>query len=237
MATIRISLQIAIDDICSFCNTLEMSSSATLPEDPELRAAVIADAATRLKMLQRLGDLGMRLAEDVVERAVTSPYHPEPRHEPARAFANVSRSVRLTLVLQEKMEARLIALRNGAALFPGAGAAARAKGGGERPVEPDDVRDDRIDGADSSRETLRERESERFDELLSGPFEDCVAAIRADLGLKPGEDVPSDGEGVEAALETVLEAARAAPVGRRAVFDSISPAAIGATWPRPPDSG
>ena len=216
-----------------------MSSSAALPEDPELRAAAIADAATRLKMLQRLAELGMSLAEEVCERAINSPYHPEPRHEPARAFANVSRSVRLTLVLQEKMEIRLIALRNGAGLFTEARAAVRTgcRGGGTRPPAPDDVRDDRADGRDSSRETLRERESERFDALVSAPFGDCVAAIRADLGLRPGEDAPSDDAGVEAALETVLEAASAAPCERHGPVYAAPAAGIDAKSQPAPESG
>ena len=69
-----------------------------------------------MAILHRLAVLGMRLADEVCERAINSPYHPEPVHEPARAFAAVSRAVRLTLVLQAKVEAGLLALRNGDAI-------------------------------------------------------------------------------------------------------------------------
>lgn len=236
----RRMLQIAIDALCNSCNTLRMTSSATLPDDPDLRPAVIADAATRLKMTQRLAELGMSLAEEVCERAINSPYHPEPKHEPARAFANVSRSVRLTLVLQEKIEARLIALRNGAALFTEAGGAVRAKcgnGGGERPAAPDDIRDERADGSDSSRESLRERESERFDELVSGPFEDCVAAIRADLGLEANDEIALGDEGARKAIEHVVATASIQAAVSEAPHAAASIERAGARSPDPPGSG
>jgi hypothetical protein len=191
-----------------------MTSSANPIEDSDFRAAVIADAATRLAMLRRLGDLGMRLAEDVIERAISSPYHPETKHEPARAFATVSRCVRLTLVLQVKMEARLIALRNGATLSVDDAAGTRATRGNGAAVTrtaSDDSLDDTANGSDRSTETLRERESERFDELASGSFDDGVAVVRAGLGLKPGDDIPCEDAGVEIALGAVLEAASAIP--------------------------
>ena len=181
-----------------------MTSSASA-DTSDLDAAVIADVATRLGILRRLADLGMRLAEEVVERAVNSPYHPEPKHEPARAFAAVSRAVRLTLVLQERMEARLIALRKGELALAKVCSAGRIRRSAEAAL--DDVPDDGPDGSDRSRETLRERESERFDELVLGPFDDCVAVIRADLGLTPDGDIPTDKAGVESALGNVLEKA------------------------------
>ena len=169
-----------------------------------------AEAAWRLAYLRRLADLGMRLAEEVIERAVNAPYHPEPAHEPARAFATVSRGVRLTLVLHERMEAKFIALRNGGA--PGVERAAVARGTCEKRANVDDaVLDEALDDpperSDRSRETLREFESERFEDLVSGPFDDCVAVIRADLGLAPDGDVPSDEAGVEAALESLTAVA------------------------------
>ncbi len=217
-----------------------MTSSPTLAEDPDLRAAVIADAATRLGILRRLADLGMRLAEEVVTRAVDSPYHPEPKHEPARAFAAVSRSVRLTLVLQEKVETRLVALRNGAAIFVDEAAAVRAKAGNGAAMNraaPEDTPGDAADEPDRLGETLRERESERFDDRVRGPVDDCIAVIRADFGLKPGDDIPAADESVERALGNVLEAACAAPAAHGAPISTGSIAGVGAKALEPADSG
>lgn len=159
------------------------------------KAAAISGAEERLAMLRRLASLGMRLAEEVVERAVNSPYHPEVHHEPARAFATVSRAVRLTLVLQAKAEAILLALCNGKSPAVDAGFDLRPNRSGETAraaphgVSPDEARGEgALDPLDPARENLCE--SERFDEMLSRPFETCVTAIRADLGL--GADADAD---------------------------------------------
>ena len=209
-------------------------TSPTLAPIADIDTAAIADASTRLVILQRLADLGMRLAEEIVERAVNSPYHPEPKHEPARAFATISRAVRLTLVLQEKMQATLIALRKGEPLVRRAEPLCRKP---SAAADRDDSPDDPPEPSDRSHETLRERESERFDELASGPFEDCVAAIRADLGLAPGEDVPAKGESVEAAVRNVLEAASAAPTSHGFAVAAPSTALMRVLTARPLDSG
>jgi hypothetical protein len=212
------------------------STAPATPTDPaDLDAALIADAATRLSILRRLGDLGMRLAEEIVERAVNSPYHPEPRHEPGRAFAAISRAVRLTLALQVNMEDRLVALRKGET--PTAGRPGRARVGRPADATRDDRPDDPPEPPDSSRENLRERESERFDELLSGPFEDCVAAIRADLGLEAGESIPSDAEGVESAIRNVLAKASAPPEAPSLAVPATATALTRVLTPHPADSG
>ena len=110
------------------------------------------------------------------------------------------------------MEARLIALRNGAALVTCDSAAARARLGNcaaTDRAEPEDALNDTAEKPGGSRETLRERERERFDKGVSGPFDDRVAVIRAGLGLKPGDDIPSGDENLEAALSKVTEASSA----------------------------
>ena len=200
----------------------------------DLDDALVADAATRLAILRRLGDLGMRLTEEIVERAVNSPYHPEPRHEPGKAFASVSRAVRLTLALQVRMEDRLIALRKGRALpaerRPHAARAAEAA--------PDDDAADPPEPLNGSREILREHESEHFDELVGGSFEDCVAAIRADLGLAAGDDVPSDGREAPASVRNVPRSASIAPAKPpRHITTATSTALMRVLTPYPPDSG
>ena len=220
--------------IYCFCNNSDMTSSTPV-DNAELDAAAIVDAATRLAMVRRLADLAMRLAEEIVERAISSPYHPEPVHEPARAFATISRAVRPTLVLQERMEAKLTALRKGEAAPVEKPSSAHPK----HPVgaAPDDTADDAPERSDRSRETLREREGERFDELISGEFDDCIAVIRTDLGLASGDDIPSDHAGVQSALGTVLEAASAPSF----LNGAATPKASGTSAPerasQPPDSG
>ena|GEM_PF-6079686 len=55
-------------------------------------------------------------------------------------------------------------------------------------IADDDLGDAAPETLDRARESLCERESERFDEILSRPFDYCVAAIRSDLGLAPESD-------------------------------------------------
>jgi hypothetical protein len=74
--------------------------------------AILARAGRQHAMLDRMAVLGMRLVEEVVQRAVDAPHHPEVKHEPTRAFAQVTRAVRFTLALQTRIEARMIAIRN-----------------------------------------------------------------------------------------------------------------------------
>ena len=207
-------------------------TSYDLPADAELDTAAIADAVTRLGILRRLADLGMRLAEEVVERAVNSPYHPEVKHEPCRAFAAISRAVRLTLALQVRMEDQLIALRKGKT--PAAEPSPRAAGA--VVAAPEDAAADPPEPLNGPREALRESESERFDELVTGPFEDCVAAIRADLGLAADDDVSSAEQGVEAVVRNIIETASTAPAKP---FRPVVPATATALvlTPCPPDSG
>ena len=174
-------------------------------------------------MLRRLSTLGMRLAEETVERAVNSPYHPEPRHEPCQAFARVSRSVRLTIVLQARFEAGPLAFRNTGG---GAGAVARPA-----PARHDDGGPDPLDPA---REDLRERES--LDEAGGLTFEGGVRVVVADSDL---------GSADPAASCDVLDRATAA---RAAALDAPRATAsfhAGGHWfqrdwpdpPKPPDTG
>ena len=89
-----------------------MVSPTPASDIPEFHAAdAVASAELRLAMLRRLAAIGMRMAEEIGTRMIESPYHPEPRHEPGRAFATLSRGIRLTLVLQTRVEREIIALR------------------------------------------------------------------------------------------------------------------------------
>ena len=183
-------------------------SKPALPEkslafEPE---AAVAWAQRRHAMLDRLAALGMRLAEEVVERAVESPYHPEPKHEPVRAYDRVARAVRLTLVLQARTEEQIIALRKGE---PISTIVAPEPEPSARPeVSPRERARDAVadvidlempDGETAERALSRLRENlldrEIYDDLLALPFRDCVAAICADLGLDPDWSQWSDETG------------------------------------------
>ncbi len=140
----------------------------------------------------------MRLAEEVVERAVDTPYHPEPKHEPVRAYDKVARAVRLTLVLQARVEAEIIALSNGEPMSRVVEKAPEPESSAHTDVSPRERARDAVadaitlespdpEAAERAQEQLRENliERETYDDLLTLPFRDCVAAICADLGLDP----------------------------------------------------
>ena len=191
-----------------------------LPRPPHI-AAAIARAERRREVLERLSKLGMNLAQDIAERAAQAPRAPdpdpepgktaaepppEPRHEPGRAFAAVSRAVRLTMALEAKIDEEILALMRGET--PGAApksSAAAAEEPAWTPKPPpnawerrrrkvaacvwDAVEEGMTDAqaADDLCAVVQERlmESEVYDEFLFRPFRESVAAICQDLGLKP----------------------------------------------------
>jgi hypothetical protein len=158
------------------------SPAAAITADPDA-ADALAWAELRHDMLLRLASLGMSLAEETAQRAINAPYHPETHHEPCRAFASISRAVRLTLVLEARVAIDVLALRKGETLKAPPVRAPRPPG---EPRGAED-RDFEPDGRERTRESLVDREDYE-DVLLSGSFEACVDAIRADLGLAPGEE-------------------------------------------------
>ena len=91
-----------------------MSSENTTPKSDPLLAAAITREERRRGMLERLSDLGMALTERLTEKALAAPADAEePRLDPARSFALLSRAVRLTLALEARSDERILALRNG----------------------------------------------------------------------------------------------------------------------------
>jgi hypothetical protein len=163
--------------------------------------AAVAWAQRRHAMLDRLAVIGMRLAEEVVQRSVDSPYHPEIKHEPARAYAQVARAVRFTLALQGRVEAQIIAMRNGDPFSKVFASDLDNQTSAPSKTSPDRFRQrardavaDAIDREIPDREAaeralgrLHENliERETYDALLTLPFRDCVEAICADFGLDP----------------------------------------------------
>jgi hypothetical protein len=166
-----------------------MSSSASAAQSSRPHPAdALAGAERRRAVLQRLTEIGMALAEEIADRNVHAPLHPEPRHEMGRAFASVSRAVRLTVVLEGRIEAEIFAIRNGLPI-PVVEDPRRAASA-EAPEAVDDDRRDpetETDPRDRLYESLVDREDD--DALLALPFDACVDAIRAGLSL------PRSGEG------------------------------------------
>jgi hypothetical protein len=157
-------------------------------------------------MLERLSNLGMQLAQDIAERAVQAPGAdptPEPRHDPGRAFAAVSRAVRFSLALEAKIDQQILALLHGDAVAapaaepcddPLAWAPPQPNAFEQRRSRISACLWDAIDegmtdpaAADDLCFVVQERlmEGEVYDEHLFRPLRESVAAICQDLGLKP----------------------------------------------------
>ena len=173
-----------------------MSKPALAPS-PDPRLAQALDAAERrLVMLERLAEMGMSVAAAVTEAVVEFPHRPGSGPQGARAFAQVSRAVRLTLMLAARVEKFILAMRKGEWGLEAALAARDL-------ADPPGTRADRVraavtpalerEAADrEDAEVLRRRLDTRLADpdgaaaFLSRPFHDCVKAICTDLGLDPG---------------------------------------------------
>ena len=160
--------------------------------------------------------MGMALAREINQRFIEGPHRAEPRPDPSRAFAAVSRAVRLTLILEARTEKQILAWRRGDlasldALEPEPFLAPRFDSPAERRARVRDCVAAAID-----RETLDPHEAEGMrgrlrrelietedlgDHRLKGGFRACVEAICADLGLKPDWSRWSDDHGFGFAAE------------------------------------
>jgi hypothetical protein len=173
-------------------------SETTCPDsesDPN-RAAVIAHAERRRAMLQELGQVSLVLSKKLARDMMDGPWHPESRHSPARAFDIVTRSLRLTLVLEAKMEAQVVALCNGkmpvAPVWLAEGkdadeeAGGPAVGAGDQPEDPRpaDSGSEDPEREDRHREPLREGAEREFDR----PDTEGSAYVRFRKRLIAGED-------------------------------------------------
>ena len=150
---------------------------------------MIARAEGRRGLLEQLSAMGMKAAERLANRT----WAPEVGEEAARhgvAFAKVSRAIRLTLMLEARIDVEILALCSGvtptsaAWLEPGA-EPVRARRGGLREREAIEARDDDAEA----------RADREFDRLPSGGFRACVAEICDDLGLEPDSSLWSDEDG------------------------------------------
>jgi hypothetical protein len=184
------------------------AASPAIPKQPRpdaLVAAAIARAERRREKLEELSTLGMGLAREFAGRAERMPEDAEPRHDPARAFASVSRAVRLTLAHEARIDPEILALGNSSAPSC-ARAAAPRKPAAEKPAPeslpaivfgPEAVRvrdtvwsaievefgafDGAMEALDELHERLTDRETQET--IVSRSWRDSVEAICADLGL------------------------------------------------------
>ena len=85
-----------------------VSDLANPDQDP-----VVLRAERRLALLEELAEIGMEIARSLKPGAEAEETQ-SPSREPAAAFAQVSRAIRLTLALEAKTEAALIDWRSGA---------------------------------------------------------------------------------------------------------------------------
>ena len=207
-----------------------MNSTPTPPA-----AALVADAIARIEerrdVLDRLADKGMEMAErlaagDAVEIAGRKPFT-----DPARAFAVVSRAVRLCLALASRLDGAVIALLRGgpipdlAILAPETPATSKTPGSVASVSEPAPETsaavtaprtriaravDGVIEAEAGDREAAERRrayvhehliEGEDYDALLNQPWRVVVQAICADLGLNPDWGAWDNAEGFTEPLE------------------------------------
>ena len=133
----------------------------------------------------------------------------DPRHDPARTFAQISRAVRCTLALETRIDVQILAMRNSEVVPAMAASAAIAPTPATAWPEFDEpaevslspyrsqvrsavwdainleirVHEEAKGVLDRLHENLVEREN--YDSLLYRPWREAVVAICADLGLDP----------------------------------------------------
>jgi hypothetical protein len=203
---------------------------------PPTLDACIARAEHRRTKLERLSDIGMELAEEIRERNVKAPYHPEPKHDPSRGFANVSRAVRLTVVLEGKIDGEILAMSKGewpAVASSRSGADASGRTRRAALAEPRDLaeRGDR-EPAYERAESESDYEDESYEEFLDMRFDDCLAAIRTEFGAARSAVVRAASSSEQAADGT--SALRTHPPGGAAAPRPVDDPPCAPTFPSRP---
>ncbi len=88
-----------------------MSQPDAERDEALFRADLIHRAELRRKMLERLSEVGMEMVEEMGRWARDGFSHSQENW--VAGFPRVSRAVRLTLVLQARIDAQIVALRKG----------------------------------------------------------------------------------------------------------------------------
>ena len=140
-------------------------------------------------MLEQLAEQGMAIAARLTQRAV-APEIGEAVAEVAEVFAKVSRAVRLTLILEARLEQQILAYRNGDfAALDESGTRSATRGARDSGLARD--AGDRAQGDERDGDS----EGAEFDRLPTGGFKAWVTEICDDLGLDPDWSCWSDEEG------------------------------------------
>ena len=149
---------------------------ANMIERTERRGAILADLVHVCETLSK------KLARDMMD----GPFHPESRHDTARAFDVVTRSLRLTLAMEDRVDRQLFALHNGELPV----APSRRKEAGvpaeSAVVQPEPRRSADSESDDREHEAeRRESETERlveYDRFDLTDIDANVEAIEAKIG-------------------------------------------------------
>ncbi len=186
-------------------------TAASAPPTAALVAEAIARIEERRDALDRLADQGMAMAERLAAGEHVEIAGRKPFSDPARAFAVISRAVRLCLALASRLDEELIALLRGGPIpdlaILKSEAPAVVKAPTAEPDAPVAVASPReriaravdaaIEAEAGDREVSeRQRayvqdhliEGEDYDALLHQPWRVVVQAICSDLGLHPDWD-------------------------------------------------
>jgi hypothetical protein len=148
--------------------------------------ALIARAERRGVILEDLVEVCVTLSKKLARDMMDGPFHPESRHDTARAFDVATRSLRLTMAMEARVDAQLFALHNGE--LPAA-PARRKEAGGTPAVQdgavgrPSDREAPDVERRECDRESLVEREFEIL--RVSGDVDADIEAIRAAPNLPP----------------------------------------------------
>jgi hypothetical protein len=189
------------------------AATAAGPAPHDLRAA---RAEQRLQRLDVLADMGVDIAGEL-RRQVLEGAGPAP--ELALAFDRVCRAVRLSQMLQEKLEREHDARAREAAAAAAAERAARIEGKVRAvrrtvravldvEIEADETLDDCALHGEMLDRADREAEDEAF---LDRPLGEIVARICFDLGLEPDWSLWDDGPWAAAATTVQPPAERCEP--------------------------
>jgi hypothetical protein len=187
------------------------------PDDLDLLAPAIARAERRLRILQDLTDLGMRLTRIVVEQAEAAGVAPAadedvadapvaPRANPANDFARLSRAVRLTVNLEARADETLRALLAGDAPAREARRQARER---RETAQADTRRKAARDRVETLVMEVIDREAETAEDYVD--LEDALRQrIEHDEAYEGLEDLP-----LGAVVERLCEDLRLTPDWRR----------------------
>jgi hypothetical protein len=199
----------SLDEIIALCNYTRMVTDAHLAKRPAPPAGAvdprIARAEKWLCMLDGFSLLALWLCDALTNlmREPTDRTWNGPRmifpfgFRPGRAYERFSRALRLCLMLQAKIGQEIFDLRAGrspvlteasaktceAVTRPEARSAEMGLGAGEDDSESLE----KPERPEAPRREAQERfeDGPQFYKLLNGPLKDAIAAICADLGLKP----------------------------------------------------